>query len=93
MEAREFIEIGGTIRVENGPARIEATATPDLLASLPRYTARDSRGHPVVMGQPMEYLDWDGPWVWYISKLDGDQWEPAGVEKTKEAALNAVGES
>ena len=94
MEQREFIEVGATVRVENGPALKTGTATEELLEDLHGWYsvgAFDARGKPVVAGEAMHYLDWAGPWVWYLSELRGLRWEPAGEEQTKEAALEAAG--
>jgi hypothetical protein len=100
---REMIEIGETLRVENGPARKTAVATAELLddavtASHYQIGERDAVGRPIVIGEPMTYLDYRGEWVWYIYQLrddetapDGTRWLPAGVETTKERALTAAG--
>jgi len=99
---REFIEIGSTIRVENGPARKTATATKELLDN--RVTAEhyqvgafDAMGKRIVLGESMIYLDYYGEWVWYIYQLkddatapEGKRWMPAGIETTKERALTAA---
>lgn len=99
---REMIEIGTTIRVENGPARKTAVATKALLddavtASHYAVGERDAMGKEIVLGEPMSYLDYFGEWVWYVYQLrpddthaDGERWLPAGVETTKEAALIAA---
>jgi hypothetical protein len=96
---RELIEIGSTIRVENGPARKTAVATPELLddkmtASHYQVGAFDAMGKRIVLGESMTYLDYRGKWVWYIYQLkddetapEGKRWMPAGVEETQEAAL------
>jgi hypothetical protein len=96
---REFIEIGETVRVENGPARKTAVATEELLddavtASHYAVGEWDAMGKPIVLGEPMTYLDYRGEWVWYVYQLrpdethiDGERWLPAGIETTKEAAL------
>lgn len=71
---REMIEIGSTIRVENGPARKVAVATRELLDDA--VTARhyqegalDAMGKRIVLGEPMTYLDYLGELVWYIYQL------------------------
>lgn len=96
---REMIEIGSTIRVENGPARKTAVATRELLDDRMTAThyqegAVDAMGKRIVLGEPMTYLDYRGEWVWYVYQLkddetapEGKRWMPAGVEKTQEAAL------
>jgi hypothetical protein len=71
---RELIEIGSTIRVENGPARKTAVATKELLddkvtAGHYREGAFDALGKRIKLGQPMTYLDYRGEWVWYIYQL------------------------
>jgi hypothetical protein len=94
---REMIEIGTTIRVENGPARKTAVVTEELLDDA--VTARhykmgeqDALGKKIVLGESMTYLDYFGEWVWYIYRLDENEgrWLPAGVETTKERALKAA---
>jgi hypothetical protein len=89
---REMIEIGSTIRVENGPARKMAIATKELLDD--KVTAGhyqegkyDALGERIWLGKAMTYLDYYGPWVWYIYKRGPERWEPAGVEATREAAI------
>jgi hypothetical protein len=93
----EMIEIGTMIRVENGPVRKTAMATAELLDD--RVTAEhykvglpDAAGKIIVLGETMTYLDYYGPWVWYIYKYDEEEcrWLPAGVETTKELALTAA---
>ena len=99
---REMIEIGTTIRVENGPARKTAIATKELLDDA--VTARhyqvgehDAMGKTIALGEPMTYLDYKGEWVWYIYQLrddetapDGKRWILAAIETTKESALEAA---
>jgi hypothetical protein len=68
---RELIEIGSTIRVENGPARKTAVATKELLddkmtASHYQVGAFDAMGKRIVLGERMTYLDYRGELVWYI---------------------------
>jgi hypothetical protein len=91
---RELIEIGSTIRVENGPARKVAIATEELLNN--ERTARhyhvgafDAMGERIVLNKPMTYLDYKGEWVWYVYQYDKieERWLPVGVEKSKEAAM------
>jgi hypothetical protein len=70
----EMIEIGSTIRVENGPARKTAIATKELLddkvtASHYQVGAFDAMGNRIVLGEPMTYLDYRGELVWYIYQL------------------------
>jgi len=71
---REMIEIGTTIRVENGPARKTAVATKELLddavtASHYKVGERDALGKVIVLGELMTYLDYLGDLVWYIYKI------------------------
>jgi hypothetical protein len=99
---RELIEIGTTIRVENGPARKTGIATAELLddaVTKSHYAVglKDAMGKVIALGEPMTYLDYFGEWVWYIYQLrpddthaDGERWLPAGVETTKELALKAA---
>jgi hypothetical protein len=91
---RELIEIGTMVRVENGPARKTAVANEALLDD--RMTAThyqvgrpDAMGKIIELGKEITYLDYRGEWVWYIYQRDEQQqrWLPAGVEKTKAAAL------
>jgi hypothetical protein len=71
---RELIEIGSTIRVENGPARKTAVATKELLDD--KVTAHhyqegqfDALGKRIKLGEAMTYLDYFGELAWYIYKL------------------------
>jgi hypothetical protein len=71
---REMIEIGSTIRVENGPAQKVAVATKELLdnavtASHYQVGAFDSMGKRIVLGESMTYLDYLAEDVWYIYQL------------------------
>jgi hypothetical protein len=71
---REMIEIGTTIRVENGPARKTAVATEELLddavtASHYQVGSLDAMGKKIVLGKPMTYLDYLAEDVWYIYQL------------------------
>jgi len=71
---RELIEIGSTIRVENGPSRRKAIATRELLddkvtASHYQAGAFDAMGKRIVLGEPMTYLDYLNDLVWYIYQL------------------------
>ena len=71
---REMIEIGSTIRVENGPARKVAVATAELMddkvtASHYQVGAFDAMGKRIVLGESMTYLDYRGELVWYIYQL------------------------
>lgn len=91
---REFIEVGSSVRVENGPAQKVGIATVTLLndkntASHYQVGALDAMGQRIVLGKPMTYLDYRGPWVWYIYHFDKvtQRWLPAGIEATKEAAM------
>lgn len=69
----ELTEIDGAIRVESGPARIEAVATEELLSNdvtASHYYAGtkmvdgvekvgvDANGKPIKLGQKMTYIDW-----------------------------------
>jgi hypothetical protein len=72
---REMIEIGTTIRVENGPARKTAIATEELLddkvtASHYKVGLKDAMGKPIAIGEPMTYLDYKGELVWYVYQLE-----------------------
>lgn len=97
---RELIEIGESVRVENGPARKTEIASVALLddavtASHYKEGAVDAMGKPIVLGEPMTYLDYRGKWVWYVYQLrddpaGGQRWMPAGVETSKDRALTAA---
>ncbi|MBE3063853.1 MAG: hypothetical protein IMZ69_02400 [Spirochaetes bacterium] len=81
---REMIEIGTTIRVENGPARKTAIATEELLddaVTVSHYHIglKDALGKVIVLGEPMTYLDYRGEDVWYVYQL-------------QEVGVNAAGE-
>lgn len=69
-----LIEIDAVVRIERGPARRKAVATPELLADTmthPMYFEGgvDSAGKIIVLGQEMEYLDFLGEHGWYVYKL------------------------
>jgi hypothetical protein len=71
---RERIEVGTTVRVENGPTRKTTIATEEVLDD--KVTAvhykvgqGDAMGKPIVLGEEMTYLDYRGQWVWYIYQL------------------------
>ncbi len=86
------IDIGKTVRVENGPRRRMAVATKQLLSdavTAPHYqeNLRDAFGAVIKLGQHMTYLDYYGEWVWYVYKWDGSRWIGRGFEPTQEAAL------
>jgi hypothetical protein len=72
---RELIEIGTTIRIENGPARKDAIATKELLddtVTKSHYAVglRDALGKVIVLGESMTYLDYFGDWAWYVYVLE-----------------------
>jgi hypothetical protein len=94
VHRRELIEIGKTVRVENGPARKTAVATAKLLSdavTAPHYKegAPDSMGRMIRLGDHMNFLDYYGEWVWYVYKWSEAEkkWIGRGFEGTKEAAL------
>lgn len=99
---RELIEIGSTIRVENGPVRRTAEATEELLDNTRTAThyqveEKDALGKSIVLGEDMTYLDYKGEWVWYVYHLeddetapDGKRWMTVSVEDTKEDAMAAA---
>ena len=96
---REMIEIGSTIRVENGPVQKVAVATKELLdnavtASHYQVGAFDSMGKRIVLGQPMTYLDYLAEDVWYIYQLgqmgiDADG-RPLKPEKSEDQCSKAA---
>jgi hypothetical protein len=93
-QKRELIQVGRTVRVENGPARKTAVVTKKLLSdavTAPHYQegAPDAMGKKIVLGQVMTYLDYLGPWIWYVYKWDEAQgrWLGRGFEGAKENAL------
>lgn len=89
-------DVAGAIRIEAGPVRRQAVATEALLSE--EVTAGhyqvgrpDSMGKPIVLGEPMNYIDWKGAEVaWYVYRHDGERYQPAGVEASEEAAVQAA---
>ena len=70
----KIINISDTVRVEAGPARCRAVATPELLddkvtATHYKVGAADALGKPIVANQEMDYLDWKGAPVWHIYQI------------------------
>ncbi len=70
----KIIEIGNTIRIEDGPARRKTIATAEVLDN--RITAKhyqegksDAMGKKIVLGEDMTYLDYYGNRVFYIYGL------------------------
>lgn len=60
-----YESFGSTVRVEPGPARLKAVASPDLLDNA--HTAqhyqvglRDAGGRVIREGEEFDYLDWNG---------------------------------
>lgn len=75
MSKREMVELrDGTVRVESGPARKITVATEEVLrnevtAEHYRVGEFDAIGQRIVLGEPMVYLDYRSPWVWYVYQL------------------------
>ena len=70
----KIIEIGKTIRIEDGPPRKKTIATAEVLDN--RITAKhyqigkfDAMGKNIVLGEEMTYLDYYGNHVFYIYGL------------------------
>ena len=70
----KIIEIGKTIRIEDGPPRKKTIATAEVLDD--KITAKhyqkgklDAMGKPIILGQEMTYLDYYGKHVFYIYVL------------------------
>ncbi len=70
----KIIEIGDTIRIEDGPPRKKTIATAEVLDD--KITAKhyqkgrsDAMGKPIVIGEEMTYLDYYGNHVFYIYVL------------------------
>lgn len=89
-----MIEVGKTVRVENGPARKLSVASKELLKdhkTAPHYKegAPDAMGHKIRLGDHMSFLDYYGEWVWYVYKWSEAEkkWIGRGFEGTREAAL------
>ena len=93
----KIIEIGDTIRIEDGPPRKKAIATAEVLDD--KITAKhyqkgrlDAMGKKIVLGEEMTYLDYYGQHVFYVYQFDGERYQPAGVAETeKEARTIAEG--
>ncbi|MBW2647701.1 MAG: hypothetical protein JRE23_16300 [Deltaproteobacteria bacterium] len=87
----KIIEIGDTIRIEDGPPRKKATATAEILDD--KVTAKhyqkgrfDAMGKTIVLGEEMTFLDYYGKHVFYVYKHDGERWQPVGVAETEDEA-------
>lgn len=70
-------EIDGKLRIEAGYARKTAVATPDILkdsVTKEHYVegAFDAVGRVIEMGKDFSYLDYYGPAVYWVYKLDED---------------------
>jgi hypothetical protein len=81
-----MIEIGTTVRVENGPARKTAVASKALLedaVTAHHYAVgqKDAMGKVIVLGEPMTYLDYLGTWVWYVYQLEAVPIEDEIIER------------
>lgn len=93
----DAILIGTKVRIEQGPPRVTAKATEELLADAQTAThyavgKPDALGNPIVLGEDFTYLDWggaerDGKRVFYIFEKvelsEADRTKP-GQETTDE---------
>lgn len=77
----QIIEIGKTIRIEDGPPRKTAIATAEILDN--KITAKhyqkgriDAMGKPILLGEEMTFLDYYGEHVFYVYSL-----EDVGIDK------------
>ena len=99
-----LLQIGANIRVERGPARVDAIATEELLSNevtADHYVegAFDAIGRRIVLGEPMTYLDWRGKRSFYLYRLEAVEvpghddavpvWIEQGAFETEDAAINA----
>lgn len=94
----DLIHIDDTVVLERGPRRLSAMATDALLsdevtASHYQVGRPDALGKPIVLGEPMTYLDWNafrqGVGKWYVYKLDGGIFALAGEFDTQAEAVEA----
>jgi hypothetical protein len=86
-------QISPTVRVEEARRNNAAKATPALLASLaPRYVegGRDAMGALIKAGQPMTYIDWNGPPVWRVYELRDGRYQIVAEHDTEAAAIKAA---
>ena len=70
----KIIEIGDTIRIEDGPPRKKAIATAELLDDkITKHHYQkgrfDAMGKPIILGEEMTYLDYYGEHVFYVYAL------------------------
>ena len=94
---RELIEIGITIRVENGPARKTGVATEELLdnkntAEHYQEGAKDAMGKQIVLGEEMTYLHFRGDLVWYVYQLEETPIDGPSINGIRTAKLGGSGE-
>lgn len=79
------------IRIEAGPVRKTATATPALLtsgrlASHYKPGAPDALAQTIEMGKEFAYLDWKGMFVWKVYKREGGRFLPLAEFETEDEA-------
>jgi hypothetical protein len=94
----DLYDIGEYARIERGPPRLSAIATEELLSNertVHWYTpgTNDAMGNPIVVGQPMVYVDWFRPRVeqgWYLFLKTDTGWEEVSYYDTKSKALEAA---
>lgn len=86
-----LIQVTDKLRVEDGPARKRAMATPELMEKLKaHYTMGgiDALGKRIIKDQHFDYLDWDGSRVWYAYKMDvAGIYQPVGVSPIQAEAM------
>lgn len=82
---RELIQVNDSVRVENGPVRVTAVATKELLDN--KETAKhyytgirklsdgrkrrgiDAMGKPIMIGEEMTFLDYRHVWGYYVYQM------------------------
>jgi len=128
-----MIQVGPTVRVENGPVQKTDVASEELLSNsrtaehywcgwldkqtgeivphsmemqkryqedlvvakregrVPRYKrGRDALGNPIVIGEPMTYLDYRAPWGWHVYKEQDCMIDEAGRITDDESEMKSV---
>lgn len=94
----DLIEINENVTIARGPRKLLAVATESLLSN--EQTADhyqvgriDAQGKPIVLGEPMHYLDWlgfqSGVSRWYVYKWNGDKFELVSDHHTQAEAVEA----
>lgn len=88
-----MLEFKGKVRIEEGPAKLTAIATPELLddaVTLSHYAVGkpDALNKPIVLGEEMTYLDWKSKFVHKVYVLVDGTWTYDSEHAEQNAAIN-----